>query len=383
MVLSLLMIACQAPPEAVSGPTHADPTPDSPEPAREWTIAIWLDGDNNLETYVPHDMDELERAAYGPATIVAQIDRIPGYMDEEGAWDGTRRYEFVADDQHGPVSPMIEDVGEVDMGDPAALSEFLLWTHEHYPAQHYALVFWNHGGGFWIASDDTDGGRIDVTNGELESALRPLVDLRGPIDVVGFDACNMGQWEVAEALRGEALTMVASQAWVDGGGYAYDAAFPAIKPGDGPAVIADLLAWSAGEINGELTQSAIDLVALEGASLAIDALAQATSADTFARGRAQAHSTDLVWDDFWIDAGSLAGRIADFGDPGSEEAAAMRDALDASVIATYNSPELAFATGLTVFGDTEHASWVERYAQGPWGWTGWDELLAEAHDAGL
>ena len=83
------------------------------------------------------------------------------------------------------------------MGDPAELSEFLLWTHANYPAEHYALVFWNHGGGFWIASDDTDGGMIDVTNGELESALRPLVDQRGPIDVVAFDACNMAQWEVA------------------------------------------------------------------------------------------------------------------------------------------------------------------------------------------
>ena len=107
-MLTLLLLACQPPSDSVIARTGAGAAPTTePAAAREWTIAVWLDGYNNLESYVLHDMDELERAAAGPATIVAQIDRIPGYLDEEGSWDGTRRYEFVADDTRGPVSPMI------------------------------------------------------------------------------------------------------------------------------------------------------------------------------------------------------------------------------------------------------------------------------------
>jgi hypothetical protein len=39
---------------------------DAPAPhsgtADGWTVLVWMDGDNNLETYVPGDLDELERA---------------------------------------------------------------------------------------------------------------------------------------------------------------------------------------------------------------------------------------------------------------------------------------------------------------------------------
>ena len=41
----------------------------------------------------------------------------------------------------------------------------------------------------------------------------------------------------------------------------------------------------------------------------------------------------------------------------------------------YSRPPEAFPATL--------AAWIERYSTGPWAWTAWDELLADAHDAGI
>jgi hypothetical protein len=180
-----------------------------------WTVLVWMDGDNNLESLVPGDLNELERAVGDDVRVLVQADRIPGYSRADGNWTGTRRYEMVADDTDAVVSPVVADLGEVDMGSADALADFLAWGEAYQPSERVALVLWNHGGGFWIASDDTSGSHISLV-GELESALMPLVETRGaPLDVVAFDACNMGQWETAVALRNTAQVAVASQAWSD------------------------------------------------------------------------------------------------------------------------------------------------------------------------
>ena len=174
------------------------------------------------------------------------------------------------------------------MGDPEVLSDFLLWAHDHYPADRMALVMWNHGDG-WdftdggapppsISDDDTDHSQIDISAGELSAALDAVVQKRGRLDVVAFDACNMASWEVGHSLRKHARTMVASQATVGMDGYQYDEALFLLhdEPEATGAQLADWLAWSAGGYNNESTQSAMDLDAMDALASGLDELADPT-----------------------------------------------------------------------------------------------------------
>ena len=351
-----------------------------------WTVLVWMDGDNNLESLVPGDLNELERAVGDDVRVLVQADRIPGYSRADGNWTGTRRYEMVADDTDAVVSPVVADLGEVDMGSADALADFLAWGEAYQPSERVALVLWNHGGGFWIASDDTSGTHISL-DGELESALMPLVETRGaPLDVVAFDACNMGQWETAVALRNTAQVAVASQAWVNGGGYAYDIAFPAAGGAADAWEMGDALARSAAVDNDELTHAAVDVAATAALTDAVDALATAFLDDParlaiWSAARDDTQGLDRVWEDWWLDLGGFVDAVADRAaddPPLATAAGAVRTALDASVVANYTRPTLSFASGLTIFADTSLDRAVDHYADGPWAETAWDEVVAAA-----
>ena len=79
------------------------------------------------------------------------------------------------------------------MGAPETLSSFLSWSVERFPAQEYALVFWNHGGGPMegVCYDELFG-RDHLSLSELSEALEasPFGPER-PLSWIGFDACMM------------------------------------------------------------------------------------------------------------------------------------------------------------------------------------------------
>lgn len=356
--------------------------------ADTWTVAVWMDGDNDLERYVVSDLNELERAVGPDVRILVQADRIEGHDSRDGDWTGTRRYEMVADRGPRVVSPVQADLGEVDMGSESELADFLLWADTTAPADHVAVVLWNHGGGFWIASDETDPNRMSL-DGELQAGLQPLVDARGaPIDVLAFDACNMAEWEAAHALRGLADVVTASEATVGGHGLEYDRVFPFLPVDADAAWVGEALARSAHDA-GELTWSAVDLRAVDALSEAVDALADAYLARSdglaeFADARHRARGVVLRWQEFWLDLGSLADEAAASDDLATSDAArAVRDALADALIANYTRPITGFASGLTIDTDTSEATWVDAYASGPWDANDWPNLLRAVHDAGL
>ena len=85
------------------------------------------------------------------------------------------------------------------MGAPETLSSFLSWSVERFPAQEYALVFWNHGGGPMegVCYDELFG-RDHLSLSELSEALEasPFGPER-PLSWIGFDACMMASLETA------------------------------------------------------------------------------------------------------------------------------------------------------------------------------------------
>lgn len=119
-------------------------------------------------------------------------------------------------------------MGETNAGDPAVLKSFIEESAEAYPADKLMVVIWSHGSGV----DDTDiyGRKRElyfVPEEEIEEIavafddsaqdfldnieLQKALDVSVKIDVLGFDACLMGMFEVAYQLREQSDVFVGSQ----------------------------------------------------------------------------------------------------------------------------------------------------------------------------
>ncbi len=412
MLVALLALACTTPdavekPEKKVDPTeeHDSGTSDTAsEPEADiakWSFLVFMNGDNDLEMYVSHDLNELEIVgASEGVNVLVQADRTPGYADDDGDWQGTRRYAIVGDDDITTVtSPVLEELGELDMGDPEVLADFLLWAEENYPAEHVAVILWDHGDGWAftgdpargaVSWDETSGNDLSIAEGELAAGLSVLVEARGePIDIIGFDACSMATWEVAHALSGYADFMVASEATVGGEGLQYGPALRLLRDAedDSPEALAKNLAIKAVEQGAELTFSAADLRELGPLTEALDELAgllleREGGVDWFLETRSEARAVDNYYHDWYVDLADLAALAAASEDQEIALAGlAVVDAMPALVIANHASEPLTWVGGLTIHTDTDTAwaDYLEIYADGEgatWSQaTRWDELL--------
>lgn len=117
----------------------------------------------------------------------------------------------------------IASIGETNSGDPNDLADFAIWAIENYPAERYALIITDHGGGWTaIAIDETSGGD-GLTMTELDSALARITSETGvdKLDLVAFDACLMAQIEVFKTIAPYAHYTLASEEVIPGAGYEY------------------------------------------------------------------------------------------------------------------------------------------------------------------
>jgi hypothetical protein len=205
--------------------------------AASWTVLVYLDGDNDLEYFAMLDMNEMESApANASVNVVVQFDRAAGYDTSNGNWTDARRYLIQHDTNPNVIASERVDspaLGEVNMGDPATLVSFVEWGKQHYPADHYLLVLWDHGSGWkaldtkqvpWkgIAYDDSAGFDC-LTTAELGTALTQIAtDTGDKLDIVAADACLMGMAEIGYQIRGGADYYVTSEETIPGYGFPYD-----------------------------------------------------------------------------------------------------------------------------------------------------------------
>ncbi|MFM6280406.1 MAG: clostripain-related cysteine peptidase, partial [Dolichospermum sp.] len=134
------------------------------------------------------------------------------------------------DTNRNTVVTPFERIGEQNTGNPNTLVNFVQWATTNAPANNYALVMWDHGGGFYgFNYDDSDGTTSDnLTTNELATALNTLKSAGINISVLAFDACLMAMAEVGFALKDYARVFVASEEVVGGDGYDYTTAFNAL-----------------------------------------------------------------------------------------------------------------------------------------------------------
>jgi hypothetical protein len=182
--------------------------------------------DNNLEEASLKDMMEIESARFpAQARILLEVDR---WAAPEGSddpfplifdWNTTKRFQLT----RSGLSEL-EDLGEMNMGDSETLRDFLSWGLDYAPAEHFALIMWDHGGG-WIGFGQNMSHSGDKLNlQEMEDAISGGLGDAGAsrLDLLGFDACLMSTMETALQLQGVAEVMVASEETEPGSGWDYE-----------------------------------------------------------------------------------------------------------------------------------------------------------------
>ncbi len=212
-------------------PVQLTPSPTvTPEvvPNQTWLVILYQDAeDKPLEIGSFLDMNEAELAGGSERVrVITQFDRFQGGLEEDGAWTSARRLQISKDsDVERIQSAEIGDEGEVDMADPNSLIGYVTWAIETYPADRYVLILSDHGMG-WVGAlaDDTPTEKNYMKLRDIEQALSYTLQKTGigQFDLIGFDACLMGQMEVFYTLAPLARYIVASEETEPMLGWAYE-----------------------------------------------------------------------------------------------------------------------------------------------------------------
>lgn len=290
---------------------------------KEWTVLVWMAGDNNLEDAGVDDLAELKQVgSTEDLDILVQLDR----MSDQS----TRRYHV----RRGTSAQadVVQELGPTNTGDPQCAIDFFTWGIQRCPARRYLVVLWNHGSGIdesnvydrvprlglrvsrraqrtrgavplgrvhtamshgyrralfsttveaalrdrAIAYDDT--ARDFLDNMELKRVLLEVKKATGRrIDLVGFDACLMNMIELAYELRGSTDFVVGSEETEPGDGWPYDTILAELA--ENPRMTARELGsvivqrYVESYPREEVTQSLLDLSKAPTVAEAVDVLA--------------------------------------------------------------------------------------------------------------
>lgn len=272
----------------------------------KWTFMVFMAGDNNLSDAGQADLAEMRRVGSSEDVhVVAEFDN--------AGVCGTNRYYI----KSGGRGELVTALSETDSGDPKTLIDFIVWTAKNYPAERYALILWNHGGGWEpseidrvarsirpkdysvreasqrssspmgrllfrtsiertfklrsprkraICSDDGSGHSLDTV--ELGNVLAQARKVLGrPVDILGLDACLMSNFEVAYQTQSYARYLVASEESEPSDGWPYDRVLrrvvesPHLPAADLVGyIVSDYVKSYAGrKYSGPVTLSALDL----------------------------------------------------------------------------------------------------------------------------
>jgi len=243
--------------------------------------------DNNLDSAALNDLESLRKGSmFSEMEIVIQLDRWEFVDSKE-----TIRYHI----KEGEVNEL-KRIGESNTGDPKVLKAFIEESAEEFPSEKLIVIIWSHGTGvddfdFYegkreryfvepreeieeiaIAFDDSAKDFLD--NIELQKAL----DVNVKIDVLGFDACLMGMFEIVYQLRHQAEVIVGSQYLEPASGWDYPRVLEDLSlNADANKIGEELVKFYADHYKREeydVTQSAVDVAVVEKVAQDVDVFAK-------------------------------------------------------------------------------------------------------------
>ncbi len=190
---------------------------------KDWNFLVFLNGVNSLDSYGELNINQMEQiGSNDKMNIIVQW----GSLERPGV---QRLFIKKDADSSQVTSPVVQNMGAVDMGDWHQLVDFANWAQDQYPAKHTFLVVWNHGSGWHrpnfvikdISSDDRTGNSISTE--ELGQAMQEIASHLGhKVDIYASDACLMGMVEVADQMKASVNYFIGSQDLEPGAGWPYN-----------------------------------------------------------------------------------------------------------------------------------------------------------------
>ena len=353
----------------------------TPAATAQWTFVVYMAADNNLATYGTMDLNEMK--------AVGSTDDVNILVVFDGRRWGDSAYYRVL---HGSLETL-ESPGELNMGDPQTIKDGVGYLFNRYPAEHYGLVFWDHGSGWHkdakpvyknICVDDHSWSD-DLTNTELDEALTWLQNNTpaATIDLIGFDACLMQMVEISYYIKNHSTVMVGSEETEGSEGWAYNnflddlVADPEMTTGSLGTEIAETFV----DIP-DATMSAIDLTKVEALAQAISLFADqliAVGGMSNASVTNAWRSTLAFYDADYIDIYNFAENVKSqsINDNVNAAADAVKTAVETAVIwHGHGTRQYANEHGISIYYPGGYSSFDTGYydlafAQA----TNWDELI--------
>jgi len=280
----------------------------------QWTWLVYMAGDNNLEGAGKDDLREMQQVG-----STAQVNVIVQFDTEENK---TTRYRVEKN-----KLKVEQEMPGVDCGDPKVLTDFIKWGSQKYPAKHYLVDVWNHGGGWenlpgnfnydsiraakprrgssllrvkrslfrttvhkiqqksvttlpyeFSGTESQEevaaraiaidcGSHDYLDNQELRDAVLKALPNGKKVDLLGCDACLMNMLEICYEMKDAANFMVGSEETEPGAGWPYASILQALttNPSMSPADLAKTIVTRYGEWYHKNGDPARDIAATQSA----------------------------------------------------------------------------------------------------------------------
>lgn len=223
-----------------------EPEPDSTM-AESRTLMMYIVAENSLAGQLNGDISELLQGM--KAASLYKNDKMVVYVDD------TQLPRIYVIDRHtkattlSELEPSVSYTEDVNSCSAEQLGAFIDYAKQHVPADSYGLVMWSHASG-WVPSDYA-GDQVDVAtkiarrrtfgldNGKNSSKsfngsqmevadMARVLEEKGGVDFIFFDACFMQAIEVAYELRRSARHIFGSPAEIPGPGADYQTMVPSM-----------------------------------------------------------------------------------------------------------------------------------------------------------
>lgn len=336
------------------------PTYDPALPA--WTFLYYAGADSpGRAGFVWDDLNEMESAgSTDQIQIVAQVD----WPDNGPAGTGeTVRYTIVPDPDTGALLSNGVTLGEVNMGDPAALADFITWGITTYPANRYALFLGDFGGGWQgCCLDGIPGGAGQIDHlalPDIDQAMAAAYGQTGArLDVIAFSAGLMSDLDILQTIQPYGAYAVASAGLAPGSTWDYTAVLTQLNANplvDGRQLAGDLVTAFVNyqrQLAGDefVSMSAVDLARIPAVAAAIESMALALGSEPALHGAIAAEARRgaqhygeaaapavMADESATVDLLQAAAIIAEYAPPGElQNAAAAVSAAVADAIVAYD-----------------------------------------------
>ncbi|WP_462368203.1 clostripain-related cysteine peptidase [Ruminococcus callidus] len=210
-VLSLVTVGCLDWEEDI-------PPEEQGNASDTYTLMLYMCA-SDLESECGFATEDLNEIMYGYTAgnlnVIVQTGGTAEWQNTVVADDRCQRYQVTEDG----LELVDDSLGMQNMADSATLTDFIQYCSSNYAADHYGLVLWDHGGGVvgGYGYDENFGG----DSMSLTEMSRALGDANVHLDMLGFDACLMANFETCLMAAPYADYLIASEEPEPGCGWYY------------------------------------------------------------------------------------------------------------------------------------------------------------------